>query len=233
VLAIETAVLEHAEAALDPQVASAARARKLALAKAGTRGRVAERELIDLVVANAGELADLRGLGGGKLQRPVHGKTVGAFGRYLDRVLAVPMLRNGIEIAATRDEKVVAIAAGRVALVTELPEYGGAVIVEHADGQLSLTARLWKIGVAVGDTVTAGQALGSAAPKAIDDGLGPTIYFELRHGERPVDPEPLLARPRSQAPRVRARENVSDDAEPTDVVLDDAAAAELLEAPAG
>ncbi len=220
VLAIETAVLERASSVLDPKLLTAARARTVALRRAGSKARVAERELIAAVRDGAREL---EGLGGGhRLVRPVHGATVGAFGRHLDRVLAVPSLRNGIELAAAADERVVAIAPGRVALVSELPEYGGAVVVDHGDGQLTLTARLWKIAVAPGDTVEAGTELGRAAPKPIDDGLGRTVYLELRHGERPVDPEPWLARARALARPKRAADDAATspstpaDVEPTE-----------------
>ncbi|HWB73789.1 MAG TPA: M23 family metallopeptidase [Nannocystaceae bacterium] len=202
VLAMESTVLEQASSLLDPAVAQAMRARTHALARADVRTRFAERELIDRVKNDARALAELRGnTGSHRLVRPVRGRTIGAFGRYLDRVLAVPMLRNGIELAATNDEPVFAVADGRVALVTDLPEYGGAVVIDHGDGQLSMVARLWKIGVAIGDEVDEGALLGHAAPKAIDDGLGRTVYFELRHGERPVDPEPWLQRPASARPR--------------------------------
>jgi len=220
VLVIETAVLEQAAVALDPRLAEAARARTVALRRAGSRARTAERELIAEVKASAQGLDELRGVAGGPRRvRPVRGVVVGSFGRYLDRVLAVPMRRNGIELAATRDEPVLAIAPGRVVLVTELPELGGAVVIDHGEGEYTLTARLWKIDVAVGDVVDGGRELARAAPKSIDDGLGRTVYFELRHGERPVDPEPYLQRPRVQ-PKPTAAAEAPEDVVATDGVAD-------------
>ncbi|MBX7080960.1 MAG: peptidoglycan DD-metalloendopeptidase family protein [Nannocystaceae bacterium] len=188
-------VLHHAGAAIDPQVDGAVRSRKLALRRSNKTSRAANRELIRLVKSNWTELEQLRGLDGARsLRRPVVGNVVGRFGTHLDRVLAVPVVRNGVELTAAREETVYAMATGRVVMVTELPEYGEAVVIEHGGGQYSLTARLWKIAVAPGDAVEPGTALGHAAPKAIDDGLGQTVYVELRHGERPVDPEPYLRR---------------------------------------
>jgi len=34
--------------------------------------------------------------------------------------------------------------------------------------------------------------LDPAGANAIDDGLGTTVYVELRHGQRPIDPQPWL-----------------------------------------
>jgi murein hydrolase activator len=148
------------------------------------------------------------------MRAPVSGALVGRFGDYVDAVLDVPMSRTGVELAAKRDEEVVAIAAGRVVLVTELPDYGGTVVVDHGGGQYSLTSRLWKIEAVEGAKIEAGTRLGHVAPKAIDDGLGTTVYLELRHGEKPVDPAPYLARTSVQptlAADVAPREDEGSD----------------------
>ncbi|MFO0633124.1 MAG: M23 family metallopeptidase [Nannocystaceae bacterium] len=225
-------VLHHAGAAIDPQVEGAVRSRKLALRRSPKSARQANRELVKLVKANWSELEQLRGLDGARsLRRPVIGNVVGRFGTYLDRVLAVPVVRNGVELTAAREETVFAMATGRVVMVTELPEYGEAVVIEHGGGQYSLTARLWKIAVAPGDAVEPGTVLGRAAPKAIDDGLGPTIYVELRHGERPVDPEPYLRRavatrkPKARRGRAAAEPSAAAD----DDAIDDDDVELLLE----
>lgn len=208
VFTMQGEVLQVAGAAVDPAVGRAVTDRKLMLRRSGSKIRRSQRELIALVKANWDELETLRGLDGAeRLHRPVSGAVAGRFGVHRDRVLDVPSVRNGVELVATRDERVVAMATGRVVLVTELPEFGGAVVIEHGGGQYTLTARLWKIGVVAGAAVEPGTELGRAAPKAIDDGLGPTVYVELRHGEKPVDPEPYLdrARVRPKAERGRKR----------------------------
>jgi len=128
------------------------------------------------------------------LVRPVKGALVGAFGAYEDPVLRLPMTRNGVELAARRDESVHAPAGGRVVMVAELPGFDHVVVVDHGDGRMSMLGRLWKVQVSEGDVVEAGDVLASVAPKAVDDGLGTTAYLELRHGDEPVDPAPLLPR---------------------------------------
>ena len=102
------------------------------------------------------------------------------------------MVRNGVELAARRDEEVRAPAAGRVVMVAELPGFEQVVVIDHGAQRLSMLGRLWKLTVAEGDDVEAGAALGRVAPKALDDGLGTTAYLELRHGDKPVDPAPRL-----------------------------------------
>jgi murein DD-endopeptidase MepM/ murein hydrolase activator NlpD len=195
VFALQNDVLVRAGPTIDPVLARAANERTQALLGGDGTERSSHRALSKLVQDNWRELRELRGLEGAvRLRSPVAGAVVGAFGDYVDAVLELPMSRAGVELAAKRDEQVVAIAAGRVVLVSELPDYGGTVIIDHGGGQYSLTARLWKIAAVEGGTVEAGAPVGHVAPKAIDDGLGITVYLELRHGEKPVDPAPYLAR---------------------------------------
>lgn len=130
----------------------------------------------------------------GALVRPVLGAAVGRFGAYTDPILRLPMVRNGVELAARRDEEVRAPAAGRVVMVAELPGFEQVVVIDHGAQQLSMLGRLWKVTVAEGDELEAGQVIARVAPKALDDGLGTTAYLELRHGDKPVDPTPRLGR---------------------------------------
>ena len=79
-----------------------------------------------------------------------------------------------------------------VAFVGALPGFERVVVIEHGGGYLSLTARLLGVAVEEGQELDAGALLGRAGAKAIDDGLGTTVYVELRHGQRPIDPQPWL-----------------------------------------
>lgn len=152
-----------------------------------------DRERLAALQASQQELRELQRDGAdGALVRPVQGATVGRFGAYTDPILRLPMVRNGVELAARRDEEVRAPAAGRVVMVAELPGFEQVVVIDHGAQQLSMLGRLWKLTVAEGDDVDAGEAIGRVAPKALDDGLGTTAYLELRHGEKPVDPAPRL-----------------------------------------
>ncbi|MCH9683292.1 MAG: M23 family metallopeptidase [Deltaproteobacteria bacterium] len=106
------------------------------------------------------------------------------------------MIRNGVELSARRDESVRAPADGRVVMVAAIPGFDQVVVIDHGSGELCMLGRLWKVSVEQGETVEAGDAIASVAPKAVDDGLGTTAYVELRHGDKPVDPAARLGRAR-------------------------------------
>lgn len=190
-------VLVRAQDALDPQLRKTIRKRRRVARRADDKANRANRALLSMVKSNWRELRSLRGLdGASSLVRPVRGKAVGVFGEYEDKVLRLPMVRNGVELAVRRNERVRAMADGRVVLVTKLPGYEDVVVIDHGGGQYTLTARVWEISVAEGDEIEAGAVIARAAPKSVDDGLGRTIYVELRHGEKPIDPTPYLKRSR-------------------------------------
>src|SRR5690606_19771501 len=111
---------------------------------------------------------------------------------YEDPLLDVPMHRNGVELLAKAGEQVRAIAPGQVAMVGALPGFERIVVIDHGGGYLSLTARLLTIDVEEGQEIEAGDVIGRVGPKAVADGLGTTVYVEIRHGQRPIDPRPYL-----------------------------------------
>lgn len=193
--AMQDAALRAAGDELIPEVQSTRRHRRHADVDAdlGTYERRLLREIAQgrraLAYGRGLDLLDPR-----SLTRPVPGRVVGRFGDYEDPILRLDMHRNGVELRAGRRDHVRAIAPGEVAMVGELPGYDHVVVVDHGGGYLSLTGRLLGVRVAEGDTVEQGQILGAPAPKAIDDGLGRTVYLELRHGERPIDPLTYLGR---------------------------------------
>jgi len=201
VQAMQEHVLVEAESRLDPALATAhAQRRRFGRTLAQTQeGWIPPADLMGALRRQWHELRSLRGLmGSTRLVRPVGGRILARFGESEDPVYRLPVVRNGVELHAVRGEDVRALADGRVALISALPGYETVVVIDHGGGQYSLTGRLWDIRVAEGNEVEAGQVLGRVAPKAIDDGLGRSVYLELRHGEKPVDPSPYLRR--AQAP---------------------------------
>ena len=196
---MEADALDLAGDQLDPALAVAHATRK-SLQKRGGNSR-ADRQLLRALDRERRNLARHRGLDlleEDALVRPVKGKIVGGFGQYEDRVLEVPMYRNGVELAAKPNDPVAAIAPGEVVLVGALPGFERVVVIDHGGGYLSLTARLLSVMVAEGDSVEAGTLLGRVGAKAVADGLGTTAYLEIRHGQRPIDPDPYL-RPRGRS----------------------------------
>jgi septal ring factor EnvC (AmiA/AmiB activator) len=198
VAALQTHALEASDAQLHPELASVHDERKSLQKQLRGRTSKKDRRLLRILAAERRELERHEGLDllePGALERPVAGAVVGEFGDYRDPLLDVPMHRNGIELRAEANDKVFALAPGRVAFVGALPGFERVVVIEHGGGYLSLTARLLGVAVEEGQELEAGALIGRAGPKAVDDGLGTTIYVELRHGQRPIDPEPWLEAP--------------------------------------
>lgn len=80
---------------------------------------------------------------------------------------------------------VAAPAAGRVLFAGEMREWGQIVILDLGPGWRAVMAGMENVDVEVGQRVAEGQTLGRTG----EDG---EAYFELRRGERPIDPAPWL-----------------------------------------
>lgn len=135
----------------------------------------------------------------GKLPFPVERGTIEArFGRAVDRRFGTVTMQTGIDVRAPLGTPVRAIWQGKVAHAGWFRGFGNLLIVDHGDGMFSLMAHLDQLQKALGDNVRAGEAVGTVG----DTGSlkGPYLYFELRDGQRPLDPEPWLRRGRTGPP---------------------------------
>jgi murein DD-endopeptidase MepM/ murein hydrolase activator NlpD len=97
----------------------------------------------------------------------------------------------GLDITARAGTAVRAAAEGRVIFAgLEPQQYGKMVIVDHGGGWHSAYAFLSRITVHEGDRVRAAERVGlvGRTGQATTDEL----HFEVRRGNRPVDPLPLL-----------------------------------------
>lgn len=120
-----------------------------------------------------------------ELIQPVGGQIVTGFGTTGSSGLSA----SGLTLRAAADAVVAAPAAGRIAFTGPFRAYGPIVIIEHGGGILTLIAGLAVIDVASGDAVRAGQVIGHMGPES-----GPhDLYFEVRAGGSPVDPQPWFA----------------------------------------
>lgn len=107
---------------------------------------------------------------------------------------------RGITIATQSEARLVAPFTGRVLFAGAFRGYGQILIIEHADGYVSLVAGFGRVDATVGQTVAAGEPVGSAPPSGPPSGTDPaspprdpTIYFELRRYGQPTNPQPWLA----------------------------------------
>lgn len=103
---------------------------------------------------------------------------------------AVHSYGNGVLIRAPGGSEVHAVAKGRVVYANFLRGYGMLVILDHGGGWMSMYGNNETLLHRVGETVDAGEAVGTAmAPTGVNTGA----YFELRHANKPVDPRSWLA----------------------------------------
>ena len=103
---------------------------------------------------------------------------------------AVHSYGTGVLIKAPGGSEVHAVAKGRVVFANFLRGYGMLVILDHGGGWMSMYGNNEALLHRVGDTLEAGEAVGTAmAPTGVNTGA----YFELRHGNKPVDPRSWLA----------------------------------------
>jgi septal ring factor EnvC (AmiA/AmiB activator) len=94
----------------------------------------------------------------------------------------------GLEIRSSLGAPVRAVYGGRVAFADRYGPYGRLVIVDHGDHYYSVAGNLAGLDVKVGDEVSAGERIGSVG----DEGRGPMLYFEIRHGTETIQPTPWL-----------------------------------------
>ena len=135
----------------------------------------------------------------GKLLFPVEaGQIEARFGRSVDERHGTVTLQRGIDVRCDEGTAVRAIHAGRIVHAGWFHGYGNLVIVDHGDGYFSLMAHLGTLARPKEDEVRRGDVVGTVG----DSGSlkGAYLYFELREGQTPIDPDQWLARPRRARP---------------------------------
>jgi len=138
----------------------------------------------------------------GRLPFPLdRGRIEVRFGRAVDPRFGTVTLQKGIDVRAPLGTPVRAVWGGRVAHAGWFKGFGNLLIIDHGDRVFSLMAHLDQLEKAVGDTVQAGDEVGTVG----DTGSlkGAYLYFELRDGQKPLDPERWLSRHR-KAPALLA-----------------------------
>jgi septal ring factor EnvC (AmiA/AmiB activator) len=126
----------------------------------------------------------------GKLPWPVQqGKVLARFGQPR---AGGSLKWQGMLIGTDRGSRVRAPFAGRVAYADWLPGMGLMIVLDHGGGYLSLYGHNEEVFKKVGEAVSAGDVIG-----AVGDTGGhnqPALYFEVRRGREPVNPENWLQR---------------------------------------
>lgn len=122
----------------------------------------------------------------GDLPWPVQGNMLSRFhqGRGVHR--------NGILIQAPAGTAVKAVHTGRVVFADWMRGFGNLLIVDHGDHVMTLYAHLQQFDAGVGSRIETGQTLGRVG----DSGgrSSPGLYFEVRRGGEPINPQSWIAR---------------------------------------
>jgi len=128
----------------------------------------------------------------GSLIPPVIGHLLTKFGRKRDKKLNAYIVSNGIHIQIEKGSVVRSVFNGKVLYTGTLEGYGNIIIVGHGLNYHSLYGHLDEITTLSGKAVRAGQIIGRSG----DTGsrLGESVYFEMRHNGKPIEPTAWLSK---------------------------------------
>ena len=104
-------------------------------------------------------------------------------------------VHDGVDIAAAAGTEVCAAADGEVYTVYEDDTMGMTVVIRHDEGYVTTYASLaQELSVKVGDTVKAGQTIGTVANTALlESAIGDHLHFSVTCHDVPMDPEEFFA----------------------------------------
>ena len=204
-IAAEQARIAREEEARRRQEAQAAKTKKdnksqeKTTASNGKSGNITERSAKDVASANARtqtaastSAAALTGsfeANKGKLLFPVAGtyKIVRRFGRQPHPTLPhVEVDNSGIDIEVRKGTSARAVFAGKVSYIFKQDGFNSIVMVRHGR-YITIYAGLATVAVKQGDSVKAGQTLGSIYSDP-DDGNRTKLHFEIRNERQKLNP---------------------------------------------
>ena len=96
----------------------------------------------------------------------------------------------GVDIAVPVGTPVRAAGGGSAVEVGQDAEYGAFVLLEHRNGVRSMYGHLARVLVTAGDTVAAGRVIGLSGNSGRS--TAPHLHFEIRRGDRRVDPMTMV-----------------------------------------
>lgn len=126
----------------------------------------------------------------GALAWPVEGRVIDRFGRQRNPKFATFTINNGLKIEAAPGAPVRAVFQGTVLFTQWFKGYGNLIILDHGNRVFSLYGNLKAPLVAVGDRILTGQPIAGVGES--EDASGGHLYFEIRHDNRPEDPQKWL-----------------------------------------
>ena len=96
----------------------------------------------------------------------------------------------GIDIAADQGAPIHAAAPGRVVQVGPDGGYGNVVVIDHGNGLTTKYGHCSQTFATVGEMVGAGDEIATVG--STGHSTGPHLHFEVREGDKPIDPSLFL-----------------------------------------
>jgi septal ring factor EnvC (AmiA/AmiB activator) len=122
----------------------------------------------------------------GSLPWPVQGGALVQNDNQKESDQIVPVRKDGIKIEADEDTKAKSVAGGRVVYANSFKGFGMMVIIDHGSGYHCLYGNLEDFSITNGDLLVEGMDVGTISkPKDSDT---PSLYFEIRHKGKPINP---------------------------------------------
>ncbi len=139
---------------------------------------------------NTSELMSFSNLKG-KLNWPVlNGKIVRKYGENVNDVLNTVTLNYGVDIEASSDLNVKAVAEGIVSAIDWIPGYGSVIIVTHKGDYRTVYSHLSDLYVSEGDKVETGNIIAKVGESLEGD----ILHFEIWSSRTNQNPESWLVR---------------------------------------
>lgn len=139
------------------------------------------------VAPNQPVSAGVESAANGSFRWPVRGRVISAFGQKPGGER-----NDGINIEVPEGTPIKAAEGGQVIYAgNELKGFGNLVLVKHVNGFVSAYAHASEVLVKRGDNILRGQTIAKVG--ATGNVTRPQLHFEIRNGNRPVDPLPYLS----------------------------------------
>jgi murein hydrolase activator len=141
----------------------------------------------DLSTSGFSSFASLKG----KLNWPINGgNIIRKFGEHKNALLNTVTLNYGVDIKASSDHNVKAVAEGVVSAIDWIPGYGSVIILTHKGNYRTVYSHLAEIFVKEGDKVKPGSLLAKVGESL----EGFVLHFEIWNSRNNQNPEQWLAR---------------------------------------
>lgn len=121
------------------------------------------------------------------LHAPINGRITSAYGKRIHPISGVEDIHKGVDYAVPLGTEVMASGEGRVVFAGDMGKYGKVVEINHGNGLMTRYAHLDSIKVAVNETVSANQIIGTAGETG--ESKGSHLHFEVWKNGAHIDPE--------------------------------------------